>query len=284
MERNGEPEAVPGSDDQDEPGALIRPDIQRVRYLFRRDAEKPLPRYVPTYIEGLDALLSGGIPEGNVVLVTGTPGALKTTFVYSILYHNALKGRKGLYLSLEQAYPELMSAMASLGLKDLGDDRMLVIDVGRIRVELEEREVNKDWMEIIRRVVLDGVETAGSRLLAIDSLDVLYALGTLDHSRRQLFHLFNFLRELELTTFLISELPLGSQALSQFGEDFLADGVFLLRHYDVGETEVQLRLRCVKMRRTAHESGYYALGFRDGELYVTQVISRKGYEGPPARS
>lgn len=238
-----------------------------------------MPRHVPTYIDGLDDLLMEGIPEGNVVLVTGTPGALKTTFAFSVLYSNALKGRKGLYLSLEQGYQELMSAMASLGMNDLGDDRLLVIDVGRIRVELEEREVNKDWMEIIRRVILDAVETAGSSLLAIDSLDVLYALGTLDHSRLQLFHFFNFLREQRLTTLLISELPTDSKALSKFGEDFLADGVFLLRHYDVGETEVQLRLRCVKMRRTAHESGYYALGFREGRLYVTRVISRKqGYE------
>ncbi len=244
-----------------------------------------MPRHVPTYIEGLDELLSGGIPEGNVVLVTGTPGALKTTFAFSVLHNNAEQGRRGLYISLEQGFRELMSAMASLGMEDLGDDRLLVVDVGRIRVELEEREVNKDWMEIIKRVILDAVETAGSSLIAIDSLDVLYALGTLDHSRRQLFHFFNFLREERLTTLLVSELPTDSKALSKYGEDFLADGVFLLRHYDVGETEVQLRLRCVKMRRTAHESGYYALGFRDGKLYVTRVISRKqGYEMPGARA
>lgn len=234
-----------------------------------------MPRYVPTYIRGLDELLTEGVPEGNVVLVTGTPGALKTSLVYGILHNNAREGRKGLFLSLEQGYRELASAMAGLGMDDLGDDRLLVIDVGRIRLELEEREVDKDWMEIIRRVILESVDTAGRDLLAIDSLEVLYALGMLVHPRRELFHFFNFLREQHLTSFLISELPMGRQALSEHGEDFLADGVFLLKHYDVGETEAQLRLRCVKMRRTAHETGYYTLGFGDEGLYVTRVISRK---------
>ncbi|MFQ6012194.1 MAG: RAD55 family ATPase [Thermoplasmata archaeon] len=238
-----------------------------------------MPRSVPTYVGGLDELLTEGIPEGNVVLVTGTPGALKTSFVYSILYHNAREGRKGLFISLEQGYRELASSMARLGMDDLGDDRLLVVDVGRIRLELEEGEVKKDWMEILRRVILESVDTAGSSLLAIDSLDVLYGLGMLEHPRRELFHFFNFLRERRLTTFLISELPVGRQALSVHGEDFLADGVFLLKHFEVGETEVQLRLRCVKMRRTAHETGYYALGFGDGGLCVTRVIARKqGYD------
>ena len=257
------------------PLTIIIDDILRGGFLAQPEAGEPLSRYVPTYVRGLDELLTEGIPEGNVVLVAGTPGALKTSFVYSILHNNAKDGRKGLFISLEQGSRELASAMAGLGMDDLGDDDLLVMDVGRIRLELEEREVDKDWMDILKRVIQDSVETAGTRLLAIDSLDVLYGLGMLVHPRRELFHFFNFLRELGLTTFLISEVPLGRQTLAEHGEDFLADGVFLLKHYDVGETEVQLRLRCVKMRRTAHETGHYALGFGDGGLYVTRVIARK---------
>jgi circadian clock protein KaiC len=231
--------------------------------------------YIPTYVKGLDDLLGGGIPEGNVVLVTGTPGARKTSLVFNILYKNARRGRPGLFITLEQGQAELTSAMAHLGMDDLDDERLYIRDAGRIRLELDNLEVSKDWVEIIKRVVKESVDVNQRELVAIDPLDVLYALGTMLNPRRELFHFFSFLRSLGLTTFLISELPVGSQGLSRYGEDFLADGVFLLKHYDVAETEVQLRLRCVKMRQTAHDEGYHALGFSDGGFYVTKIISRK---------
>lgn len=231
--------------------------------------------YVSTYIRGLDDLLGGGVPEGNIVLVTGTPGARKTSLVFHVLYNNALHGRKGLFISLEQGERELGLAMSSLGMDDLDEDGLYVLDAARLRVELDNLEVEKDWMEIIRRVIQESVLANQRELLAIDPLDVLYALGSLQNPRRELFHFFNFLRELGQTTFLISEAPVGTPGLSKYGEDFLADGVFLLRHYDVGETEVQLRMRCVKMRRTAHEEGYYALRHDEAGFYVTNIIARK---------
>ncbi|MFQ5553017.1 MAG: RAD55 family ATPase, partial [Thermoplasmata archaeon] len=43
---------------------------------------------VPTFVEGFDQALGGGIPEGSVVLVCGTPGTMKTSLVFSVLYHN----------------------------------------------------------------------------------------------------------------------------------------------------------------------------------------------------
>lgn len=231
--------------------------------------------YVPTHVRGLDELLGGGIPEGNLVLVTGTPGARKTSLVFHMLHHNALEGRRGLFISLEQGERELQSAMTKLGLDGVDEDMLYVLDAARLRVELDDVETETDWMEIIRRIIQESVEINGRELLAIDPLDVLYSVGSLRNPRRELFHFFNFLRELDQTAFLITELPVGNAGLARFGEDFLADGVILLRHFDVGETEVQLRLRCVKMRRTAHEEGYYALGRDPSGFYVTNIIARK---------
>ena len=34
---------------------------------------------IPTHVDGLDEVLGGGVPEGNVVLVSGSPGTMKTT-------------------------------------------------------------------------------------------------------------------------------------------------------------------------------------------------------------
>jgi len=111
-------------------------------------------------------------------------------------------------------------------------------------------------------------------LVAIDSLAALYSLSHLDHPRRDLFHFFGFLKSLGATCFLISEVPTGNNGkLSSFDEEFLADGILVLRHFEKGETDVQLRLRTVKMRRTRHEHGYYALSRNNGRFQLTRAIS-----------
>ncbi|MFQ6012795.1 MAG: RAD55 family ATPase, partial [Thermoplasmata archaeon] len=60
---------------------------------------------VPTFVEGFDQVLGGGVPEGSVVLVCGTPGTMKTSLVFSVLYHNVReRDRKALFVTFEQGY------------------------------------------------------------------------------------------------------------------------------------------------------------------------------------
>src|SRR5437773_595684 len=47
------------------------------------------PDLVKTGIVGLDAILSGGIPRGNVILVEGSAGAGKTTLGLEFIYRGA---------------------------------------------------------------------------------------------------------------------------------------------------------------------------------------------------
>ena len=70
-------------------------------------------------------------------------------------------------------------------------------------------------------------------------------------------------------------LVLGAQRLAQWGEDFLADGILQLRQVEVGETEVQLRLRCVKMRWMNHDHNALALNHDGERFFVTHIISKK---------
>lgn len=229
---------------------------------------------VLTYVEGLDEALDGGIPKGHVVLVCGTPGTMKTSLTFSILYNNVKNnGSKGLFIALEEGHDALRAAMEELGMKDIDDYELYVLDVAKIRMEHKEEELTKNWIEILAKYIEQRVRDNGFDLIAVDSMAGLYSLAQLTNPRRDLFHFFGFLREIGATTFLISEIPFGSSKLVPYHEDFLADGIFYLRHYEVGETDVQLRIRCVKMRRANHRQGYFTLMRANDRFMVTSVIT-----------
>jgi len=227
-----------------------------------------------TYVEGFDDALGGGIPRGSIVLVAGTPGTMKTGLTFSILYENAKSGSKALYISLEESQDNLRAAMADLGMKGLDDVEVYILDIGKIRLEHKDEELSKNWLDVLRKYIDQRVRVNGFDLVAIDSLAALYSLAHLENPRQELFHFFAFLKSLRATTFLISEVPSGDHGrLSPFDEEFLSDGILLLRHFEKGETDVQLRLRCVKMRRARHEQGYYALTRDKGRFQITRAIT-----------
>jgi KaiC/GvpD/RAD55 family RecA-like ATPase len=227
-----------------------------------------------TYVEGFDEALGGGIPRGSIVLVAGTPGTMKTGLTFSILYENARAGSKALYISLEESQENLRAAMTDLGMRGLDDVEVYILDIGKIRLEHKDDELSKNWLDVLRKYIDQRVRVNGFDLVAIDSLAALYGLAHLENPRQELFQLFGFLKSLRATCFLISEIPSGDHGrLSPFDEEFLSDGIFLLRHFEKGETDVQLRLRCVKMRRARHEQGYYALTRENGRFQITRAIT-----------
>lgn len=230
---------------------------------------------VQTFAEGLDEALGGGIPKNSVVLVAGTPGTMKTALTFSILYENVKRGAKALYISLEEDQEELRSAMADFGMTGLDDLELYILDIGRIRLDHRDEEPSKNWLEVLQKYIEQRVRVNGFDLLAVDSLDGLYSLSRLEHPRRDLFHFFGFLRSLGATTFLVCEIPSGSEGrIGRYDEEFLADGILHLRHAPVGEGDAQLRIRCVKMRRSRHDQGEYALARSPERFAVTRVVSK----------
>lgn len=229
---------------------------------------------IKTYVEGFDEVLEGGIPKGHIVLFCGTAGTMKTSLTFSILYNNVKHdGRKGLFITLEEGQDMVKRAMEELGMRDLDDLDLYILDIARIRVDHKEEELSKNWIEILTRYIQERVKLNKFDLVVIDSLAALYSLSELKIPRRDLFHFTHILRELGITAFLINEIQFGSAKLVPYDEDFLADGIIYLKHHEVRETEVQLRIRCIKMRRTKHFTGYFVLLRTGDKFMVTRIIS-----------
>jgi KaiC/GvpD/RAD55 family RecA-like ATPase len=233
---------------------------------------------IKTYVRSLDDIIGGGIPEGYVVLLSGAPGTMKSSFAYSILYQNAVReGRKSAYFTLEQGKDLTLEHMASMGMADpKGTPKITTLDMGNIRKNLSYLQGRGTWLELFKMYCNNVMKADHVSILVVDSLDVLEAMAKLQDRRTELYFLFEWLRDLGPLTFLISERPLDlSGGVVPPEEAYLADGIITLEMHPTSDLFVQRRLRVAKMRATKHETGYYALSYENG-FEVTRAVT-----GPP---
>jgi len=223
---------------------------------------------IATHVKGLDEQLLGGIPRGAIILVAGKPGTMKSSLAFHVLYENAKQKDLGaVYVTLEQGRSNLLESMAVLGMDIAGMERKFsVLDLSLIRKKLKQIS-NRSWIEVFKMYIDNLDQTMDVSLLAIDSLPVLEVLAKFQDPRDDLFNFFEWLRDLEITSLLITEMEQDSDKFCKFGEDFLSDGIL---HLDLKRREqsVDLYLSVVKMRKTPHRRGYFPLIFDEGGFEV----------------
>lgn len=213
---------------------------------------------IKTFVKGLDKNMDGGIPEGSMVLIAGKPGTMKSSFAYGMLYHNALEGKSGIYVTLEQSRKSLVANMEGLGMDKVSlETDLSVLDLGLIRKKLIELG-NQTWLEVFKMYVKNLRSNLNAKLLVIDSLQVLELMSDLTNPREELFHICHWLKDMDVTVIVVTEMRQDSEEFCSQGEDFLADGIM---HIDMRRKEntVNLYLSVLKMRQTNHKRGYFPL-------------------------
>ncbi len=229
---------------------------------------------IKTYIQGFDDMIGGGIPEGHVVLLAGEPGTFKSSIAFNLMYHNVKNdGHTGCYITLEQGRQSLMTQMTEMGMDlEAVENSLSIVDLALIRKNLEKLG-QQSWMQIFKTYAHNLKENIDYDLLVIDSLPILTMLTEFKNPRSELFHFFEWLRDLAVTTFIISEMKSGSDSYAEFGEDFLADGIIHLKMEKVSDVNIQRRIRATKIRATHHSPDFFTLLFDKGVFTATRVIS-----------
>jgi KaiC domain protein len=205
---------------------------------------------VPTGIGGLDEMLRGGFPVGHVVVVLGPAGAGKTCFGLQFIANGLARDERGLYISLEEDVSALMATAKQFSwpLED-GVKR------GKLKVvRLEPRQANSSMKRIAGELPRDLEEWKPKRIV-IDSVSLLCLLASGDEQRRQtLFELATACRNCGATTVMIAESDPVNTGTSRDGlSEYVADGVILLNYQaEADKRQIDLVMRVVKMRRTAH--------------------------------
>jgi KaiC/GvpD/RAD55 family RecA-like ATPase len=208
-------------------------------------------------IIGLDGLFKDGdIPKGSVILVTGIEGALKSSFIFSMI-SNYIAGTSehGLYASLEETKESHLRNMESLGVKKL--DRLHIFDYKDMRFESKNEEldivrVTEDMIDFYREKYNDLT------VFALDSLNAFYSLSTGVNSRKNMYHFFTMLKDKGLTSFLIMETCSPEKYVIahyadyvEHPEYFLADGIIELGVIESKEN-VKRYIQIRKMRTVNH--------------------------------
>ena len=196
---------------------------------------------VNSCVPGLDKIIGGGIPEKDVVLLSGECGTGKTIFGLQFILQSK---DSGVYVSFEDE-PERIAASALA----FGWDARKLEKANKLRILKYDPFKLDDIIEIVesnikeisaKRVVLDSVSALGMYVKDVAEL------------RRMILQLEQILRKNGCTSVLTSEIVPGTEGISRFGvEEFVADGVIAIRHVISGG-EYRRGLTVWKMRGTDH--------------------------------
>ncbi len=177
-----------------------------------------------TGIDGLDYLLSGGLPRNSLIVVGGRPGVGKTLLASHFLYAGLLHGEQCFFVSFAETKDQFLKIMENFGLHF-----QRFIDEGKFRyldLTITSSEAINDTLDTI----LSEVVSLGAKRLVIDSFDALATGFTKLADARIALHtiLGKAVRSEGCTTLILSELPFGSEEIGLGIEEFVADGIILM--------------------------------------------------------
>jgi circadian clock protein KaiC len=214
-----------------------------------------------TGIEGLDAVLGGGMPRDCFYLVQGDPGSGKTTLALQFLLEGKRRGERGFYITLSETNAELERVARSHGwsldgipMLELSAIESLLRPEGQTTVfHTSELELNS-----VTRLLLTETRKHEPRLVVFDSLSEFRLMAeTPLRYRRQLLALKQEFAKRDSTVLLLDD----KMDTGELGSDphvlSLAHGVIEMQQLSPDYGKSRRRMRVQKMRGVAFQEGYH---------------------------
>lgn len=219
---------------------------------------------VKTGIPGLDVLLDGGLIKNSTNLITGTSGTCKTIFCCQFLWNGLNLGENGVYITLEENSADILKNMQKFGWgfgNFIKSKKFSIVDIAPSAVyELTTAIVSQIKTMKPQRLVLDSLTIAG--------MGWKESPAEFFKFRIKVFDLLKTLKQLGVTSLLISEIPQGSDEISRFGfEEFLTDGIIHL--YNMGRENSRFRgLEILKHRGSKHSNRIVPISIKTNGITV----------------
>jgi circadian clock protein KaiC len=242
--------------------------------LTRSPQRRPGSTRLKMGIPDLDAMLGGGIPAGDSVLIAGPSGAGKSVLATQFIAQGLRSGEPGIIAVFEERPENYLNRAGSFGL-ELDEARQS----GKLEV-LYLRPLDLSIEEAMQEI-LETVDKISAKRLVIDSLsgfEMALAPGYRVDFRESLYRMIAALTGVVtvLSTVELEEsftsLPFSTYAIS-----FLTDDLIRLRYVEVNG-ELRKILMVIKMRGGAHSKAIVEYEIAaNGTIIVGQTV--KGYRG-----
>jgi circadian clock protein KaiC len=225
-----------------------------------------------TGIEGLDLILGGGIPAGNMVLVTGVPGAGKTSLSLEFAIRGAMMGERTLVLSTVERPEKLLSSVPQFDFFDhklMSKGMLTVMEISEL-IESSSIYGRPETREDINKLGENLSKYIGDneiRRLVIDSFHTMFYGFTDDTVARDLLMTLSEITYVkDCTCLLISDADPYTSI-----ESMLCDGVIVLGNHE-RKSDMLRTLQVLKMKATSHSRAKYVIDLTSVGLLVTPLL------------
>lgn len=203
-----------------------------------------------TMVEGLDAMLDGGLLASTTTLIGGNSGTGKTLLALSFLVQQARLGQPGLLVSFEESPGQIIRNAQGFGwdLEELQGRGLIDI----FHVSPSELNIDRHAFDFKERA-----EAMGARCVVIDSISAFEAaLHNLAKYQGYLWAIADYFKRNAISILMTSELPSTSDTL-QVGipqrVSFISDTIILLRYQET-QGQIKRTITVLKMRGSYHDN------------------------------
>ncbi len=226
-------------------------------------------RRLQTGVEGLDDILGGGLPAGQMYLLEGNPGTGKTTIAMQFVLAGHAAGQKSLYITLSEPKTELIASAESHGL----DFTVIPIvefvpDEATLSPDSQYTVFHPSTVELadtVQRLIREIEELRPERVV-IDSLSELRLLAADKmRYRRQLLALKQYFSQRSTTVLLLDD-------RTSEGDDLqlqsIAHGVLFLEKVGRNFGVSRRRAEILKLRGSAYREGFHDYTIEKGGVVI----------------
>ena len=225
-------------------------------------------RRMPLGVEPIDKLLSGGLPEGNSLLIQGAPGTGKTIFGMQFLQAGIVQYEQpGLMVTFEEHPRRLYRDARALGwdFEAFVQARQLLIVFTSPEAFLRELAANQ-YGQMIRDY--------GFARVVVDSLTQFESYpSAAEHARVRFERVVNALRFHDLSVLMTRETERRESPFRVTPEEYLADTLIQLEYRRLGDARDGRRVRLLevlKNRGSSHSSSPHPFEIGPGGLRLQE--------------